>query len=663
MKQSLLILFIIIATPDIYGQASWIRNRDSLLDVLSRSKEDTEKVWTQLHLGQAYLDNQPDSALLYAKEFGILSTKLHYTAGEAFSLSMQALVLSGENKKEEAILMNLKAIEMAKREHLQRPLANLYNNLAKIYCSQSDIPAGLDLYLKAETIFEELQDSSSLAFLYGNLAMVYISLKENEKAYEYALKGISLSRSLHITFGLGATMINLSSSLLNLQRFDTALIVLKETKELLTRENGPGADTKVLALINLVYLGTEEYDLLKTNSAELMKVARSVDDGEGECNALFGLVHYYIYKKEYAKASHDAVSAIEIAQNKDLINSLISAYGLASRVEIAKGDLMGYDYYNNLKEDKENEVRVNNMLKNSQELEVKYSVSKKQAQIDVLNKQNTIQQLTLRQRNTMNWVLASVVLIAGLISFLYNRNYRQRKKLLIADTLIQQQRITELEKEKKLLAAEAVLQGQVEERTRLAKDLHDGLGSVLSSAKFSFVHIKEDLMITGEDGNLFDRGIGILDKAISELRRVAHNMMPEALVKFGLDTALRDFCDSIELSGALHLTYQSFEMDEATISKTNSMAVYRIIQELVNNILKHSGATEALVQLVRKNDTLSITVEDNGKGFDAGILENNKGMGYLNLRNRVTYLNGVIDIQTTAGKGASINIEISNIRM
>jgi len=304
---------------------------------------------------------------------------------------------------------------MAKREHLQRPLANLYNNLAKIYCSQSDIPAGLDLYLKAETIFEELQDSSSLAFLYGNLAMVYISLKENEKAYEYALKGISLSRSLHITFGLGATMINLSSSLLNLQRFDTALIVLKETKELLTRENGPGADTKVLALINLVYLGTEEYDLLKTNSAELMKVARSVDDGEGECNALFGLVHYYIYKKEYAKASHDAVSAIEIAQNKDLINSLISAYGLASRVEIAKGDLMGYDYYNNLKEDKENEVRVNNMLKNSQELEVKYSVSKKQAQIDVLNKQNTIQQLTLRQRNTMNWVLASVVLIAGLI--------------------------------------------------------------------------------------------------------------------------------------------------------------------------------------------------------------------------------------------------------
>lgn len=261
----------------------------------------------------------------------------------------------------------------------------------------------------------------------------------------------------------------------------------------------------------------------------------------------------------------------------------------------------------------------------------------------------------------MNWVLASIVIVIGLLGFLYNRNYRQRKKLLMANTLIQQQRITELEKEKQLLAAQAVLQGQVEERTRLAKDLHDGLGSILSSAKYSFNHMKENLIITPENAAAFEKSMGMLDKSISELRRVAHNMMPESLMKFGLDTALKDFCNSVDQSGALQLTYQSFGLEESSIPEVASSAVYRIIQELVNNVLKHANATTALVQLIRKNDTLSITVEDNGKGFDSNILQHGDGMGYPNLKNRLAYMNGTLDIQTASGKGTSVNIEISNI--
>jgi two-component system NarL family sensor kinase len=212
-----------------------------------------------------------------------------------------------------------------------------------------------------------------------------------------------------------------------------------------------------------------------------------------------------------------------------------------------------------------------------------------------------------------------------------------------------------------LLAAQAVLQGQVEERTRLAKDLHDGLGSILSSAKYSFTNMKENLIITQENAEAFEKSMGMLDRSITELRRVAHNMMPEALMKFGLDTALKDFCNSVDQSGAVQLTYQSFEMEEASIPVITSSAVYRIIQELVNNILKHADATTALVQLIRKDSTLSITVEDNGKGFDADILQNVGGIGYLNLRNRVAYLNGTIDIQTAPGKGTSVNIEITTI--
>ena len=138
-------------------------------------------------------------------------------------------------------------------------------------------------------------------------------------------------------------------------------------------------------------------------------------------------------------------------------------------------------------------------------------------------------------------------------------------------------------------------------------------------------------------------------------------MMPEALVRFGLDSALKDFCDSVDQSGAIHLTYQSFEIRESSIPPLTAGAIYRIIQELVNNILKHAGATTALVQLIRKEDALSITVEDNGRGFMPEILKTSDGTGYQNLKNRVAYLNGTIDVQTGPGKGTSVNIEISNL--
>ena len=165
----------------------------------------------------------------------------------------------------------------------------------------------------------------------------------------------------------------------------------------------------------------------------------------------------------------------------------------------------------------------------------------------------------------------------------------------------------------------------------------------------------------GQDIDAFERSMNILDMSINELRRVAHNMMPEALMKFGLDSALKDFCNSVGQSGALQLTHQSYDIDETSIPPIKAAAIYRIVQELVNNIIRHSQATRALVQLIREGNTLSITVEDNGKGFDKAILSASDGMGYLNLQNRVAYLNGKMDIQTSPGNGTFVNIEIANV--
>jgi two-component system, NarL family, sensor kinase len=661
MKPFFLLIAIAGAALNVYGQPSWEHRRDSLLTALSREKVDSAKVWTTMNLGVLYLDNHPDSAEYYAKALCKLSEKNHIPSGLANGLSIQAYILASKDRPQEAIAMDLEAIAIAKKANLQLDLANISNNTAILYNGIGDQTASLDYYLKAAGIYQQLKDSSAMSFIYGNIAGVYNDLKEFNNGYLYSLKGISLCRRLHTTHGLGSGMVNLSSALISLKRYDTALVVLYENKELARKEKNKTQQVNVLANIDYAYAGLKKFNLIKANADEMMSLSKSIDYTEGVCYALVGLAEYWSHQKKFALAIHYANDAISIAAKTKLIATLRDAYQEAGNIEISTGDMTRYRYYDDLRDSIDEVLYSDKMLKNTQELDAKYSLNKKQSEIDDLNKQHEIQQLTIKQRSTMNWALSSLVLVTALIGFLYTRNYRQNKRLLQANTLLQQQRIAELEKERQLLAVRGVLQGQVDERTRMAKDLHDGLGSILSSAKYSFSSMKDNLINTPVTMAAFERSMGMLDHSIIELRRIAHNMMPEALVKFGLDSALRDFCTSVEQSGALQLTYQSFNIEESSISKLTAGAVYRIIQELVNNILRHANATTALVQLVRKDGTLSITVEDNGKGFNTSILQTSDGSGYRNLKNRVEYLNGTIDIQTAPDKGTSVNIEISNL--
>jgi signal transduction histidine kinase len=216
-----------------------------------------------------------------------------------------------------------------------------------------------------------------------------------------------------------------------------------------------------------------------------------------------------------------------------------------------------------------------------------------------------------------------------------------------------------LEKERQLTTVQAVLKGEEQERSRLAKDLHDGLGGMLSGIKFSFQTMKGNLIMTPQNQQTFERSMDMLDSSIKEMRRVAHNMMPESLVRFGLETALKDYCNDINSSGALQISYQSIGLEDYDFEQTMAITIYRIIQELINNILKHASAKTAIVQVTKSDSLLAITVEDDGKGFDPGIFDQSKGMGWINIRNRVDFLKGKLDVNSQADNGTSVQIEFT----
>jgi signal transduction histidine kinase len=661
MKPTLLILCFILTAFVSPGQEPWLNQRDSLLHRLSREADDSNKAWTMRDLGVIYLTHDvPDSARWYARSYGALSEKLHLWNGKALSLSMQAVILADENKLEEGLAMDLAAIGFAKKSGVTKALANIYNNTAVLYDRSGDYSSALDFYFKGLAAYEALNNTDLVAMANGNIAEIYNQLKDYKSAYNYALKGIFLARQIGEPVRTSA-LINLADALINMGRYDTSLVVLKEDWDICEAQNYRASEIPILINMNYAYVGLGQYDLIKPIADKLMQLALSLHNLDGQSYAYIGLKYYYLAKKDFKRAEQATLEAIGIAQRSGSIVLLREAYKEAAYVEMARGDQKRFGYYERLRDSLDDQMLSDKVLKNTKDIEGKYALSKKQGQIDSLNEQRKIQQLGLKQRTMTIWGLGGLMLVVILTGILYYRNYQNKKRLLTARALLQEKRILDLEKEKQLLATQAVLQGQVEERTRLAKDLHDGLGSILSSAKLSFSQIKDNLVITAQDANAFDRSMNILDMSINELRRVAHNMMPEALMKFGLDTALKDFCDSVGQSGALQLTHQSYQIDETSIPPIKAAAIYRIVQELVNNVIRHAQATRALVQLIREGNVLNITVEDNGKGFDKTILASSDGMGYLNLENRVAYLSGKMDIQTSPGNGTFVNIEIANI--
>jgi two-component system NarL family sensor kinase len=170
--------------------------------------------------------------------------------------------------------------------------------------------------------------------------------------------------------------------------------------------------------------------------------------------------------------------------------------------------------------------------------------------------------------------------------------------------------------------------------------------------------VKGNVILPEESAMTFTRALTQLDGAISEMRRVAHSMMPESLVRFGIIDALNDFCEGISASGRLQVNMQAFGFEDKRLDSQVEVVLYRIIQELLNNVLKYADAGEAQCSLHGSTTTSVVTVEDNGKGFDTQNLEQNKGAGLRNVQARVDYLNGTLDIQSKPGEGTSVLVEI-----
>jgi len=625
---------------------------DSIGRQIKTAPNDTVLINLYYQYGEELANNLPDSALWYFNAAKQRSLALDFDKGRAAYASHAIQILNSQGKYREALTLCKEALAIYETIGSKKDIAVALINIGSEWHYLSDFQLATDHYLRALKIAEELGDQRLQRILNNNLASIFINLKDYKKGKAYAEKSLTLAHELKNDYAISSSTFNIATAELYLKEYNNALKHYSHITEI-----GKRTDDYIVLLDG--WLGTADVFNAKNDQSQALKyytdviaLSKEKDAQEYEMYAYMGLADLYKNQGQYLNAKSHILTGISLAQKLESKYELKDLYLKASELAEITNQFPEALEYRKKFEILNDSVVGDKTKTNIQLLEAKFDSEKKESTISNLEYNKKIQELTIKQKNILNYLLFGVIATFMLLSLISYRSYSHKQKLQLT-------RINELETEKQLAATEAVLKGEEQERTRIAKDLHDGLGGMLSGIKYSFETIKENMVMTNENQQVFERSMDMLDSSIKEMRRVAHNMMPESLLKFGLDTALKDFYNHINKSGALQINYLSMGLEGALINQTVAITIYRIVQELINNTLKHARAETVIVQITKTEHQLAITVEDDGDGFDTLILKKSKGMGWTNIQHRVEFLKGNLNVDSEYTKGTSIHIEFN----
>lgn len=622
---------------------------DSLYKSILSMANDTLKTKKMRETGISLETSNPELARNCYQEAIKICQKISATNEELLTRLQLAGLYVNTNKYDSAEIAANEAVAIAIRNKSELDEGRGYNIIGNSFRRRSQYPEATRYYLKAVAIFEKLNDNKRTALVYSSIAAVFAETNEGEKGVPYGEKAIHFAIASKDPDALAKAYFNTGAA--HAMADDEKYIAYyKKGIPYALQTNNPaliqqgyyniangyyqiGLVKKTLPAEAGKYADTSLQWANKTGNPLNMFYASNI-------NAQIAIINNQLTEAE-TSLTLTAKSLEDVGSN--FTNRIY--YSTLAKLRYAQGRYKEAHNYRVKQDEYKDSILNEEKLDAQREIEAKFETEKKESKI-------ALQQSQLKQKNTLNNLFGGSALAAVIIGLLSFRNYRNRKK-------VDELRIAELEAEKQLAATEAVLKGEEQERTRLAKDLHDGLGGMLSGIKYSFNTMKGNLVMTPNNAQAFERSMDMLDSSIKEMRRVAHNMMPEALVKFGLDAALKDFCNDINQSGALQVSYESIGLQGLVLSQSTSITIYRIVQELLNNTMKHAEAKTAIVQLSNVDNQLAVTVEDDGKGFDTAVInQENRGIGWSNIRNRTNLLNGKVIVEAEPGKGTTVNIEI-----
>ncbi|WP_162903313.1 tetratricopeptide repeat-containing sensor histidine kinase [Taibaiella koreensis] len=610
--------------------------------------QDTKAISALVDSGAGLANSRPEAALiLYRKAFDLSVHERRATeAMDAFSHIIT--LYNNAGRYDEALTEARRVQHLAASLRLYELSMAVYNSLANRFQRKGMYDSAMHYYYAAVTLAErhKVSNEAILPTLYANLSGVLDITGDDGKSIFYLRKAEAIARNINHEHLLALILINKGNSFANLGQIDSSTRDLKEALAIARRKHY--LQWQHLALSNLAGNCNEQgqYREAIVYLEEALALKGAVDPNYKVTNlSLMGRAWMALGKDRLAE--HYLLQSLEMAEAMNVVRGitqghelLASLYARQGRFKEAYHHQGRYQLMKDSTEGKETRYNVN-------QLEVRYRTAQKDKEIVQKALQISRQKTQIKQRNL--WILGisagSVLLavVAALLYSLYRSNWHQKR--------FQEEKLRSLEQEQEIGQLKAMMQGEEKERIRIAQDLHDGIGGMLASIKMNLNAIQEEQpemrTLAG-----FDKVSGMLADTAGEVRKTAHNLMPDALTRQSLREALLLYCEN-NSSSQLQVDLQ-YDVAEAC-NKAAELFLYRIVQELVQNIVKHARASYAVIQLMLHGGRLSITVEDNGRGFDSDAP--GRGAGLPNLKGRVETLQGYISIASRSGKGTTAHIE------
>lgn len=530
-------------------------------------------------------------------------------------------------------------------------------NLGTIFGREGYVNKELKTMIEVVPILEKTKDIGLMAIVNSNIGVRFVNIKDYGKAYHYFIKSDEMFKKTNRVNAHIYSNLVFSDCLLEMDSIVAMKTILDDVKIRLDQMPKAWEWNVYYTQIGRYHSSISEYDKAldyydnAKKSIGRNKIAQHLE-------VLYSAyMTTYEATNNYKKAKEYALKHLTLLENNKFGEKRVDTYKkLAKYEEKDKNFTRAYGYLSKYRQLRDS-ITVDSMNLEVRQLELLFQTEKKEKKILDLKNKNSETALEIEKRLSLSYLMVmiigvlAIVLTAGYI--IYKNKFRKAK----IKERKRETEVKELRQEQENKVFSAMIESQEKERKRLAIDLHDGLGEKLSGISLNLSKLNKDEPKQYPKKQL-RKVMKDLSDSLTELRGIARNMMPETLLKFGLHAALKDYCSSMNNTSS-KVTLQFYGSDKG-ISTTQQVTMFRVIQELINNAIKHAKASEVLVQYMREENIIDITVEDNGIGIDKKTLENEaSGMGLANLRTRVAYLNGNLDFQAVKEEGTTVNVHIN----
>ncbi len=554
---------------------------------------------------------------------------------------------------------SIKNFESLKKNKL---VAKIANNLGGIYKDLGDAENAMLYYTKSLAIREQLKDKKGIAFCHLNLGVFHNAVNNFELAIKDLKKSESLFKSFNNNFELSKVYNNLGVSYANTNDLEKALDYYKKSLLLKDKIGLENERHIILNNIGVVYERKRDYNTALSYYQQSLD-AQNEKSSSNTIEVHNNLANIFRKRNQLDKALYHYKLALKTSEDNQLNTLKLEILKNIASVHSQRRNFKLATAYN------EHYIQLQDSLeiayKNA--VQVKANYEEERHKNIILKKNNIINQTTIekiteenKRKTTLLYglIIGSLLLITLFFSILKSNKQKQKIALGEKNEKIQSQKIEDLLKKQELKSINDMLFAQERERKRIAQDLHDRLGSMLSMVKVHFKSVEDNIENLVKDNvKQYETANNLLDEACEEVRKIAHNMSSGVLAKFGLVPALKELINSLSESSKIDIEFIDYGLDNR-LGNDIEINIYRIIQELFSNVLKHSKATDVSLQILKKKNRLSVIFEDNGIGFNPNELVDTDGIGLMNIKSRITKFEGQIEIDSGKGNGATITILI-----